>query len=123
MWGEFKFLHEARRSPVFNKPLTVRSHIMPKAKKESVRRKPKIVKRKTKIAKRKAKVSKRKPNAAFVRPVQPDNKLAEIVGSKPIRRSELTKKLWDYIKKHDIDDGRPKRHPSRTRSRGAGMAI
>ena len=43
--------------------------------------------------------SKRKPNAAFMRPVQPDEKLSAIVGSKPLPRSELTKKLWDYIKK------------------------
>ena len=44
--------------------------------------------------------SKRKPNAAFMRPVQPDEKLSAVVGSKPIPRSELTKKLWDYIKKN-----------------------
>ena len=48
--------------------------------------------------------SKRKPNAAFMKPVQPDDKLAAIVGSKPIPRSELTKKLWDYIKKNGLQD-------------------
>ena len=48
--------------------------------------------------------SKRKPNAAFMKPVQPDDKLAEIVGSKPLPRSELTKKLWDYIKKNGLQD-------------------
>jgi chromatin remodeling complex protein RSC6 len=48
--------------------------------------------------------SKRKPNAAFMRPVQPDDKLSAIVGSKPLPRSELTKKLWDYIKKHGLQD-------------------
>ena len=48
--------------------------------------------------------SKRKPNAAFMRPVQPDDKLSAIVGSKPIPRSELTKKLWDYIKKNKLQD-------------------
>ncbi|HET7512132.1 MAG TPA: SWIB/MDM2 domain-containing protein [Chthoniobacterales bacterium] len=50
------------------------------------------------------KTSKRKPNAAFMKPVQPDSKLAAIVGSKPLPRSELTKKLWDYIKKHGCQD-------------------
>jgi len=50
------------------------------------------------------KSSTRKPNAAFMRPVQPDEKLAEIVGSKPLPRSELTKKLWDYIKKNGLQD-------------------
>ncbi len=48
--------------------------------------------------------SKRKPNAAFMKPVQPDDKLAAIVGSKPLPRSELTKKLWDYIKKNGCQD-------------------
>ena len=48
--------------------------------------------------------SKRKPNAAFMKPVQPDEKLSAIVGSKPLPRSELTKKLWDYIKKNGLQD-------------------
>ena len=46
----------------------------------------------------------RKPNAAFLKPVQPDAVLAVIVGSKPLPRTELTKKLWDYIKKNDLQD-------------------
>src|SRR3954451_13742065 len=50
------------------------------------------------------KSSTRKPNAAFMRPVQPDDKLANVVGSKPLPRSELTKKLWDYIKKNGLQD-------------------
>jgi SWIB-domain-containing proteins implicated in chromatin remodeling len=50
--------------------------------------------------KAKKKTSKRKPNPAFMRPVQPDDKLAAIVGSQPLPRSELTKKLWNYIKRH-----------------------
>ena len=48
--------------------------------------------------------STRKPNAAFMKPVQPDDKLSLIVGSKPLPRSELTKKLWDYIKKNGLQD-------------------
>ena len=52
--------------------------------------------------------SKRKPNAAFMKPVQPDDKLAAIVGSKPLPRSELTKKLWDYIKKNKLQDAKKK---------------
>ncbi|MBV9618186.1 MAG: SWIB/MDM2 domain-containing protein [Verrucomicrobia bacterium] len=48
--------------------------------------------------------SKRKPNPAFMRPVQPDDKLAAVVGSAPLPRSELTKKLWNYIKKHGLQD-------------------
>jgi chromatin remodeling complex protein RSC6 len=39
-----------------------------------------------------------------MKPVQPDAALAAIVGSKPLPRSEMTKKLWDYIKKHKLQD-------------------
>ena len=48
--------------------------------------------------------TKRKPNAALMKPVQPDDALAKIVGSKPLPRGELTKKLWDYIKKNKLQD-------------------
>jgi upstream activation factor subunit UAF30 len=53
--------------------------------------------------------SKRKPNAAFMKPVQPDAALSEVVGSKPIPRTELTKKLWLYIKKNKLQDQKNKR--------------
>ena len=56
------------------------------------------------MAKTAQKKSARKPNAAFMRPVEPDDKLAMIVGAKPLPRSELTKKLWDYIKKNGLQD-------------------
>ncbi len=50
--------------------------------------------------------TKRKPNAAFMKPVQPDDKLAAVVGSKPLPRTELTKKLWEYIKKNKLQDAK-----------------
>jgi len=50
----------------------------------------------------------RKPNAAFMKPVQPDEALAKIVGSTPIPRSEVTKKLWDYIKTNKLQDEKKK---------------
>lgn len=50
----------------------------------------------------------RKPNPALMKPVQPDAVLAPIVGSKPIPRSEVTKKLWDYIKKNKLQDEKKK---------------
>jgi chromatin remodeling complex protein RSC6 len=56
------------------------------------------------MPKTKKKPSKRKPNPAFFRPVQPDDKLSAIVGSQPLPRSELTKKLWNYIKKNGLQD-------------------
>ena len=46
----------------------------------------------------------RKPNAAFMKPLQPDAALAAVVGEKPLPRTEVTKKLWAYIKKHDLQD-------------------
>jgi upstream activation factor subunit UAF30 len=53
--------------------------------------------------------SKRKPNAAFMKPVQPSDTLAEVVGSKPIPRTEVTKRLWAYIKKNKLQDQKNKR--------------
>ena len=53
--------------------------------------------------------SRRKPNAAFMRPVQPDAALSEVVGEKPLPRTELTKKLWAYIKKNKLQDAKNKR--------------
>ena len=50
-----------------------------------------------------------KPNAAFMKPVTPSAELAEVVGSKPIPRTEVTKKLWAYIKKNDLQDPKNKR--------------
>jgi chromatin remodeling complex protein RSC6 len=50
----------------------------------------------------------RKPNAALMKPVQPDEALAKVVGSKPLPRGELTKKLWDYIKKNGLQDPKKK---------------
>ena len=55
-----------------------------------------------------AKKAARKPNAAFMKPVQPDAVLAPIVGSKPLPRTELTKKLWAYIKKNGLQDKKVK---------------
>jgi upstream activation factor subunit UAF30 len=46
----------------------------------------------------------RKPNAAFMKPVTPSAALAEIVGAKPIPRTEVTKRLWAYIKKNKLQD-------------------
>ena len=43
-----------------------------------------------------------------MKPVQPDEKLAQVVGDKPLPRTELTKKLWDYIKKNGLQDAKKK---------------
>jgi chromatin remodeling complex protein RSC6 len=51
----------------------------------------------------------RKANAAFMKPVTPDALLAEVVGSSPIPRTEITKRLWAYIKKHKLQDQKNRR--------------
>ena len=62
-----------------------------------------------KAAKRVAKKSARKPNAAFMAPLTVSPALAEVVGSKPIPRTEIIKKIWDYIKKNNLQDSKNKR--------------
>ena len=46
----------------------------------------------------------------FMKPVQPSAELSEVVGSKPIPRTEVTKKVWDYIKKNGLQDKANKRN-------------
>jgi chromatin remodeling complex protein RSC6 len=45
-----------------------------------------------------------KANSAFMKPLQPDEALAAVVGSKPLPRTEVTKKVWEYIKKNSLQD-------------------
>ncbi len=59
-------------------------------------------------AKKKTK-TKRKPNPAFMKPVQPDSHLAAVVGNKPMPRTEITKKLWAYIKRNGLQDSKNRR--------------
>ena len=62
-----------------------------------------------KAAPKAAKKTARKPNAAFMKPVTPSPDLAVVVGAKPIPRTEVTKKLWAYIKKNGLQDPKNKR--------------
>ena len=55
------------------------------------------------------KKSARKPNAAFMKPLNPSKELAEVVGSAPIPRTEVMKKVWAYIKKHNLQDAKNRR--------------
>jgi upstream activation factor subunit UAF30 len=56
------------------------------------------------------KAAKRTPNAAFMRPMQPDAALSAVVGTNPIPRTEITKKLWAYIKKNNLQDAKQRRN-------------
>jgi upstream activation factor subunit UAF30 len=53
---------------------------------------------------------KRTPNAAFMKPLTPSAALAEVVGAKPLPRTEVTKKVWEYIKKHNLQNPENKRN-------------
>ena len=81
-----------------------------KAKKKKVAKKKKAV-RKKKVAKKKKakKKSKRKPNPAFMKPMTPDPALAAVVGSAPLPRTQVTKKIWAYIKRNGLQDQKNRR--------------
>jgi len=64
---------------------------------------------KKKVAKKKVAKKKRKPNPAFMKPMQISDALAKVVGSKPIPRTEVVKKLWKYIKKNGLQDSANRR--------------
>ena len=53
---------------------------------------------------------KRKPNAAFMKPMHPDATLAEVIGSNAMPRTEVTKKIWAYIKRHGLQDKKNRRN-------------
>jgi upstream activation factor subunit UAF30 len=53
--------------------------------------------------------AKRKPNAAFMKPMTPSSVLASVIGAMPLPRTEVTKKVWDYIKKNKLQDAINKR--------------
>jgi chromatin remodeling complex protein RSC6 len=52
----------------------------------------------------------RKPNAAFMKPMTPSAVLAAVVGAAPLPRTEVTKKVWEYIKKHNLQNPENKRN-------------
>jgi upstream activation factor subunit UAF30 len=76
---------------------------------KTARKSTKTTARKSPARKGAKKSTGRKPNAAFMAPVQPSASLAEVVGSKPIPRTEVTKRLWAYIKKNKLQDQNNKR--------------
>jgi chromatin remodeling complex protein RSC6 len=63
----------------------------------------------TKKATTKKVAAKRKPSAAFMKPMTPSASLAAVVGSKALPRTEVTKKLWAYIKKNNLQDPKNRR--------------
>ena len=92
-------------------PFTTFSEVHMGKKKAVKKATKKAVKKKAKKTAKKAakKKVKRKPNPQFMKPVTPDAKLAAVVGAKPVPRTELTKKLWAYIKKNGLQDKKNRR--------------
>jgi upstream activation factor subunit UAF30 len=62
-----------------------------------------------KVVKKAAPKKKRTPNAAFMAALNPSPALAEVIGSKPVPRTDMIKKIWDYIKKNNLQDKTNKR--------------
>ena len=71
------------------------------AKKKKATTKKKMV---AKSKKTTAKKAKRKPNAAFMKALTPSAELAKVVGSKPLPRTQVIKKMWEYIKKNKLQN-------------------
>src|SRR5687767_5903808 len=88
---------------------------MAKAKKSAKKAAKKVAKKAPKKAaakkpaKKAAKKSARKPNAAFMAPLTPSSSLAEVIGNKAMPRTEIVKKIWDYIKKNGLQDKKNRR--------------
>ena len=81
----------------------------PAAKKKAAAKKP-AAKKKAAAKKPPAKKKiKRKPNPSFMRPLQPNAILGAVVGNKPLPRTQVTKKIWAYIKKNNLQDTQNKR--------------
>jgi len=77
-----------------------------KARKAAKRAAPK----KARKAAKKKSGAKRKPNAAFMKPMTPTASLAAVIGSSPMPRTEVTKKLWAYIKRNGLQDSKNRRN-------------
>ena len=85
---------------------TARKSTAKSARKASAKSARKTTKKATRKA---APKKKRTPNAAFMRPVQPDEALGAVVGSNAMPRTEITKKLWAYIRKNGLQDAKERR--------------
>ena len=79
----------AAKKPAAKKPAAKKAAVKKPAAKKAAAKKP---------------ASKRKPNAAFMKAMTPSASLAAVIGSTPMPRTEVTKKIWDYIKKNKLQD-------------------
>src|SRR5512136_2736260 len=94
----------AAKKPAAKKPAAKKPAAKKPAAKKAAAKKPAAKKPAVKKA-----AAKRKPNAAFMKAMTPSSVLAAVVGSMPLPRTEVTKKIWDYIKKNKLQDAINKR--------------
>ncbi len=92
----------ATKKKTAKKPAAKKAVAKKPAAKKAVAKKPAA----KKVAKKK---SARKPSAAFMKPLTPSAALAEVVGSKPLPRTEVVKKIWVYIKANKLQDAKNRR--------------
>src|SRR6187455_3472205 len=96
----------AKKSPAKKAPAKKSAAKKPAAKKAPAKKAPAA----KKAAAKKNPAAKRKPNAAFMKALTPSASLAAVIGDKPLPRTEVTKKIWDYIKKNKLQDSANKRN-------------
>lgn len=99
---------KAAKKTAAKKPAAKKSAAKKPAAKKAAAKKPAAKKAAAKkpVAK---KAAKRKPNAAFMKAMTPSSVLAAVIGNVPMPRTEVTKKIWDYIKKNKLQDAVNKR--------------
>lgn len=98
----------AKKPAAVKKPAATRKPAAPAAKKASTAKKPAAAAKKPAVAKKPAAAKKpavkRTPNAAFMKAMTPSELLAKVVGALPLPRTEVVKKVWEYIKKNKLQD-------------------
>ena len=100
---------KAAKKPAAKKPAAKKSAAKKPAAKKPAAKKAPAKKPAAKKPAAKKPAAKRKPNAAFMKPMTPSAVLAAVVGAMPLPRTEVTKKIWDYIKKNKLQNALNKR--------------
>ena len=100
----------AAKKPAAKKPAAKKPAAKKPAAKKPAAKKPAAKKPAAKKAAPKKPAVKRKPNAAFMKPMNISSMLAAVIGAAPQPRTEVTKKLWAYIKKNDLQDSKNRRN-------------
>jgi len=95
---------KAAKKPAAKKPAAKKPAAKKPAAKKPAAKKATTKKPAAKKAAAKKPAAKRKPNAAFMKPMTPSSVLAAVIGATPMPRTEVTKKIWDYIKKNKLQD-------------------